>query len=114
MAQRVNVVLVDDLDGSEAAETVNFGLDGASYEIDLSDENATKLREALAVYVGHGRRTGGRRRGAAQSGTTTGGKAGASGPSASEIRAWARGNGFDVPERGRVSSEVREAFLAAQ
>lgn len=114
MAQRVNVVLVDDLDGSEAAETVNFGLDGASYEIDLSDENATKLREALAVYVGHGRRTGGRRRGAAQSGATTGGKAGASGPSASEIRAWARENGFDVPERGRVSGEVREAFLAAQ
>ena len=115
MAQRVNVVLVDDLDGSEAAETVNFGLDGASYEIDLSSDNATKLREALAVYVGHGRRTGGRRKGA--QGTSTGSRAGAggaAGPSASEIRAWARENGFDVPERGRVSSEVREAFLAAQ
>jgi Lsr2 len=116
MAQRVNVVLVDDLDGSEAAETVNFGLDGASYEIDLSAENATKIREALAVYVGHGRRTGGRRRGGAQGSGAAGrsGAAGASGPSASEIRAWARENGFDVPERGRVSSEVREAFLAAQ
>jgi|SRR5688500_14851407 Lsr2 len=115
MAQRVNVVLVDDLDGSEAAETVNFGLDGASYEIDLSADNATKLREALAVYVGHGRRTGGRRKGGAQ-GAATGSRAAAagSGPSASEIRAWARENGFDVPERGRVSSEVREAFLAAQ
>ena len=117
MAQRVNVVLVDDLDGSEAAETVNFGLDGASYEIDLSTENATKLREALAVYVGHGRRLAGRRKGGAQSGSTGSsrtGSSGASGPSASEIRAWARENGFDVPERGRVSREVREAFLAAQ
>lgn len=113
MAQRVNVVLVDDLDGSEAVETVNFGLDGASYEIDLSADNATKLREALALYVGHGRRTGGRRKGAQGSGSRTAAGA-ASGPSASEIRAWARENGFDVPERGRVSSEVREAFLAAQ
>lgn len=112
MAQRVNVVLVDDLDGSEAVETVNFGLDGANYEIDLSTENAAKLREALAVYVGHGRRTGGRRKGSAQGSAGT--KAGGSGPSASEIRAWARENGFDVPERGRVSGEVREAFLAAQ
>ena len=116
MAQRVNVVLVDDLDGSEAAETVNFGLDGASYEIDLSADNAAKLREALAVYAGHGRRTGGRRKGGAQGNGagTRSAAAGATGPSASEIRAWARENGFDVPERGRVSSEVREAFLAAQ
>ena len=114
MAQRVNVVLVDDLDGSEAAETVNFGLDGASYEIDLSADNATKLREALALYVGHGRRTGGRRKGGAQAGVGSRSGAAGTGPSASEIRAWARENGFDVPERGRVSSEVREAFLAAQ
>ena len=114
MAQRVNVVLVDDLDGSEAVETVNFGLDGANYEIDLSADNATKLREALALYVGHGRRTGGRRKGSGQAGSQAGSKSGAAGPSASEIRAWARENGFDVPERGRVSGEVREAFLAAQ
>jgi hypothetical protein len=114
MAQRVNVVLVDDLDGSEAAETLNFGLDGANYEIDLSAENATKLREALAVYVGHGRRTGGRRKAGGQGSGTSARSGGAAGPAASEIRAWARENGFDVPERGRVSSEVREAFLAAQ
>ena len=114
MAQRVNVVLVDDLDGSEAAETVNFGLDGANYEIDLSPDNATKLREALALYVGHGRRTGGRRKGSGQGTATSARSGGTSGPPASEIRAWARENGFDVPERGRVSSEVREAFLAAQ
>lgn len=117
MAQRVNVVLVDDLDGSEAAETVNFGLDGASYEIDLSDDNATKLREALAVYVGHARRTGGRRRSGSQGGSPSPSRSssgGGSGPSAAEIRAWARENGYDVPERGRVSGEVREAYLAAQ
>jgi hypothetical protein len=106
----VNVVLVDDLDGSEASETVKFGLDGADFEIDLSADNAAKLRDALAVYVGHGRRVGGRRRGAAQSNSTS---RDANGPSAAEIRAWARENGYDVPERGRVSSEVREAFLAA-
>jgi hypothetical protein len=114
MAQRVNVVLVDDIDGSEAAETVTFGLDGAQYEIDLSADNADKLREALAPYVGHGRRAGGRRRssgGGRSSGSRTAAASG--GPSAADIRAWARENGWDVPERGRVSSEVREAYAAA-
>ena len=62
MAQRVNVVLVDDIDGSDATETVSFGLDGVDYEIDLSDEHAAELREAVACYIGHARRTGGRRR----------------------------------------------------
>jgi hypothetical protein len=111
MAQRVNVVLVDDLDGSEASETVKFGLDGADFEIDLSADNAAKLRDALALYVGHGRRTGGRRRGAGQTAATA---KDSSGPSAAEIRAWARENGWDVPERGRVAAEVREAFLASR
>lgn len=110
MAQRVNVVLVDDLDGSEATETVKFGLDGVDYEIDLSDGNAAKLREAVALYVGHARRTGGRRRSGAATAATS---RDAGGPSAAEIRTWARENGWDVPERGRVSSEVREAYLAA-
>lgn len=107
MAQRVNVVLVDDLDGSDAAETVTFGLDGADYEIDLSDGHAAELREALAPYVKAGRKVGGRRRRAA---ARSGGNGGAS---ASEIRQWARDNGWDVPERGRVSAEVREAYAAA-
>src|SRR6476661_3991700 len=103
MAQRVNVVLVDDLDGNEASETVRFGLDGADYEIDLSADNAGKLRDALALYVGHGRRTGGRRRGAQSAASTRD----SNGPTAAEIRTWARENGWDVPERGRVSAEVR-------
>lgn len=109
MAQRVHVVLVDDLDGGDAAETVSFGLDGVDYEIDLSDKHAGELREALALYVGHARRTGGRRR----SGQKATGSAKSGGPSAADIRDWARENGWDVPARGRVSAEVREAYAAA-
>ncbi len=113
MAQRVHVVLVDDLDGSDADETVTFGLDGVDYEIDLNDEHAAALREAFALYVGHGRRTGGRRRkgsGSASSGSAAPTSGGAT---PAEIRAWARENGWDVPERGRVAAEVREAYDAA-
>ena len=107
MAQRVNVVLVDDIDGSDADETVVFGVDGTDYEIDLSTANAAKLRDALAVYVGHGRRTGGRRKRAA------GRPAAKSAATPAEIREWARNNGWDVPDRGRVASEVREAYESA-
>jgi hypothetical protein len=103
MAQQVNIVLVDDIDGTPAEETVSFALDGKEYEIDLNAKNAGKLRDALAPYVGHARKAAGRRRG----GRT------AAGPSPADIRAWARDHGFDVPDRGRVSSEVREAYLAA-
>ena len=114
MAQRVNVILVDDLDGSDAAETVSFGLDGVDYEIDLSETHASDLREALALYVGHGRRTGGRRRrGQAAAGSGPTAKAATDGPTAAEIRTWARENGWDVPERGRVSADVRSAYAAA-
>ncbi len=112
MAQRVNVVLVDDIDGSDASETVSFSLDGADYEIDLSDEHATELRAALAPYVEAARKGGRRRRGQRAAGRA--GRSGSSGgASASEIRSWARENGWDVPERGRVSAEVREAYAAA-
>ena len=58
MAQKVHIVLVDDLDGSEATESVSFGLDGTSYEIDLNDKNAAKLRDTLAGYIGHARKVG--------------------------------------------------------
>jgi hypothetical protein len=102
MAQQVNIVLVDDIDGTPAEETVSFALDGKEYEIDLSAKNAAKLRDAVAPYVGHARKAAGRRRGGR-----------ASGPSPADIRAWARDHGFKVPDRGRVSSEVREAYVAA-
>ena len=105
MAQKVNIVLVDDIDGSDATETVSFGLDGTSYEIDLNDKNAAKLRDALAGYVGHARKVGGRRTRAKSAAST-------SGASAKEIRDWARSNGFKVPDRGRIPADVREAFDA--
>ena len=107
MAQKVQIILEDDLDGGEADETVSFALDGTSYEIDLNEDNATKLREALATYVGHARKvTGSRGRGRAKSAT-------GSGPSPKEVREWARENGHDVPDRGRIPAEVREAYDAA-
>ena len=106
MAQKVNIVLVDDLDGSDASETVSFGLDGTSYEIDLNDKNAAALREAISGYVGHARKVTTRGRKARTAAAT-------SGPSARELRDWARSNGFEVSDRGRVPAEVREAFDAA-
>lgn len=111
MAQRVNVVLVDDIDGTDASETVSFAIDGVDYEIDLSEKHAADLRDAVSLYVGHARRTGGRRKGRGRS-SGSGGSGGA-GASAADIRAWARENGWEVPERGRVSAEVREAYAAA-
>jgi len=116
MAQRVNVVLVDDLDGSDAAETVTFGIDGVDYEIDLSDGNAQELRGALSRYIDAGRRVAGRKAAGRRSGGGKGRRVASGadgGPSASDIRAWARENGWDVPERGRVSADVREAYAAA-
>jgi hypothetical protein len=112
MAQRVNVVLVDDIDGSDAAETVSFALDGVDYEIDLSDQHAAELREAVSLYIGHARRTGGRRKSGKRSSVASSSGDGAN-VSAADIRAWARENGWDVPERGRVSADVREAYAAA-
>ena len=107
MAQKVNIVLVDDIDGSDASETVAFGLDGSSYEIDLNDKNAAALRDALSAYVGHARKVSTRGRRTSRTTTTT------SGPSARELRDWARSNGYEVSDRGRVPTEVREAFDAA-
>lgn len=110
MAQKVNIVLIDDIDGNDADETVSFALDGKDYDIDLNSANAQKLRDALAPYIGHARRaTGGRSSG----GRGRRSRGGESGVPASEIREWARQNGWDVPERGRVSADVREAYAAA-
>lgn len=113
MAQKVQIVLEDDLDGGEATQTVTFGLDGTSYEIDLNDDNAAALREVLAPYVGHGRKVSGSRRGARRGAGSNGTASSAGGTSAKEIREWARENGHDVPERGRIPGEVREAYEAA-
>ncbi len=109
MAQKVNIILVDDLDGSEATETVSFGLDGSSYEIDLNDHNAAALREALSGYVGHARKaTGGARRG-----RRTGAAAASSSSHTKDVREWAKSQGMDVSERGRISADVQQAYDAA-
>ncbi|GAA1234483.1 MULTISPECIES: Lsr2 family protein [Janibacter] len=110
MAQRVQVILEDDIDGGPADETVTFGLDGATYEIDLNERNAAALRDAMAAYVGAGRRSGGRRstrRKSSDSGSSS------SSSGTSEIREWARANGYEVSERGRISAEVKEAYEKA-
>ncbi|MFC5719540.1 Lsr2 family protein [Streptomyces gamaensis] len=105
MAQRVVVTLSDDIDGGEAAETVIFGLDGKSYEIDLNAANAKKLRSALAPYVAAGRKH-------SRSGKTF--KRTAVAPDPAAVRAWARSHGMDVPPRGRIPKKVYEAFNAAR
>jgi Lsr2 len=118
MAQHVNVKFIDDLDGSDAAGTVSFGLDGKAYEIDLSDHNATKLRDSLASFVAAARKSGGpaatgSRR--AQKMTANSGRR----PQpldreqTAAIRAWARQNGHHVSDRGRISKTVVDAFQAA-
>lgn len=108
VAQKVQVLLVDDLDGGEADETVTFALDGVTYEIDLTTDNADKLRGLLSPYVDGGRRTGGR----AGRGRTV--KAASRGGSASQdtakIRAWAKEAGYEVNDRGRVPAQIREAY----
>ena len=107
MAQKVQVILVDDVDGGEAEESVAFGLDGVNYEIDLSTSNAEALREALAPWVGHARRVGGRASGRSRS---AGKSSRSSKTDLGEVRSWARKNGFQVSDRGRVSAEVLAAY----
>ncbi|MEU9503508.1 Lsr2 family protein [Streptomyces sp. NPDC048196] len=109
MAQKVQVLLVDDLDGGEAHETVTFALDGKAYEIDLSDSNAEKLRESLADFVKAGRRTGGRSGGRGKARVA----ASAGSQDTAKIRAWAKENGYNVNDRGRVPADIREAFEKA-
>lgn len=111
MAQKVQVILVDDVDGGEAEESVSFALDGVNYEIDLSAKNAEALREALAPWVGHARRVGGRSRPAGGRGGRSG--AGRSKADLTDVRNWARENGYQVSDRGRVSAEVMAAYEAA-
>ncbi|GIM63920.1 Lsr2 family protein [uncultured Nocardioides sp.] len=109
MAQKVNIVLVDDLDGTEATETVSFGLDGTTYEIDLNDANAASLREALSGYVGHARKVaGGGRRTRRSSGSSS-----SSSSNTKDVREWAKAQGMEVSERGRISADVQQAYDAA-
>ncbi|WP_426594276.1 histone-like nucleoid-structuring protein Lsr2 [Cellulomonas sp. McL0617] len=110
MAQKVQVLLVDDIDGGTADETVTFGLDGVTYEIDLTGAHATELRDALAQWVGHARKVGGRA--AAGKSAAPRGRRSSSGD-AQAIREWAKVHGHQVSERGRISAEVKAAYDAA-
>lgn len=107
MAQKITVLLTDDMDGSEASQTVQFGLDGKSFEIDLSDGNAEALRKILAPYLEAGRRQksgGGRpalRTAASRSEDTA------------KIREWAEKNGFDINARGRIPRNILDAYNQA-
>lgn len=104
VAKKTVVTLVDDIDGDTAEETIRFGFEGASYEIDLSAKNAAAFRAAVQPYLDAGRKAPSRsaRRATAESGT-----------SPKEIRAWAEDQGIDVPSRGRIPADVQEQYRAA-
>lgn len=112
MAQRTIISLTDDIDGSEASETVVFGLDGATYEIDLNEAHAEDLREVLAPFVSVARRVGSPAGG-------RGGRGNAAKPRSSDdvdpkaVRAWAEANGVEVSARGRLKADVVEQYKAA-
>jgi hypothetical protein len=112
MAQKILVEMVDDLDGELANQTVPFSLDGITYEIDLSEGNAADLRDELARYVAAARRTGGRKVRLAAGQSSVDGKPVTAGDRerSRTIRAWAIENGYAVSERGRIPSDVVEAF----
>ena len=117
MAQRTVVTLEDDIDGGPAEETITFALDGVTYEIDLNDDNASALREALAPYVGAGRRVGGRS--TSSRGGGGGGRAARSAPAPARrgdtaaVREWAREQGHQVSDRGRIPTHILEAYEQA-
>ena len=108
MARKVQVILLDDIDGSEAKRTVTFALDGKAYEIDLNEANLDKLSEALEPFISKARRTSSTTRRSAGAGRSTAG-----GGDASAVRSWAREQGFEVSDRGRVPKEIRDSYDAA-
>jgi hypothetical protein len=109
VAQKVQTLFIDDLDGSAAEGTVRFGLDGMEYEIDLNAGHAQQLRDVLAAYVRAGRRVSGGSRRPARGGR----RGAASGLNATEVREWARAQGIEVKDRGRVPAELVVKFKAA-
>ena len=109
MAQKVQTLFVDDIDGSAAEGTIRFGLDGTDYEIDLNTEHVQALRDTLAPYIGAARRASGAARRPARAGR----KASANGVNTTEVREWAKAQGMDVKDRGRVPAELVVKFKAA-
>jgi hypothetical protein len=109
VAQKVQTLFVDDIDGSAADGTVRFDLDGTAYEIDLNAEHAQALRDALTRYISAARRPAGGARRQVRSGR----KASANGVNTTEIREWAKAQGIEVKDRGRVPAELVVKFKAA-
>ena len=107
MAQRIQTLLIDDLDGGEAAVTVRFGLDGAEYEIDLTSEHDDQLRKALQQFLAHARRTGGMAKTAARA------RRGAAAVDTAKVREWAKEQGIEVKDRGRIPASVVEQYQTA-
>jgi hypothetical protein len=118
MAQQATVRFIDDLDGSDASGTFDFSLEGRAYQIDLSDDNAAKLRDALAPFIGAARKAGGRGSGRGraraqrQTATAEDKPARSNREETAAIREWARANGHKVNDRGRISKSVMEAYQA--
>lgn len=109
MAKQTTVTMVDDLDGGLADEQVKFAVDGRSYEIDLSTANVTRLREALAPFISAARHAGGRR-GSTGTGGTGGSRTTTDREQNQAIREWAQQQGMKISERGRIPSNVLEAY----
>jgi len=109
VAQKIQTIFIDDLDGGDADGTVRFGLDGTEYEIDLNAGHAQAPRETLAPYVRAARRLGGAARRPARGGRRTPG----SGLSAVEVRDWAKAQGIEVKDRGRMPADLAARFKAA-
>ena len=104
MSSKVVVLLEDDLDGGKADETIEFGIDGTTYAIDLNDQNAKKLRSALEGYISKARKVSGKR---------SGGRKVSIGVDLKAVRAWAKSNGVEISDRGRVSQNVLEQYRSA-
>ena len=106
MAQKIQTLFIDDIDGGEAEGTVRFGLDGTEFEIDLNARHSTELRQALQMYILHARKVGGavrRGRGNRRSSVDT-----------AKAREWARQNGYDIKERGRIPADIVAKYEAAR
>ena len=112
MAQRVQVELVDDLNGEVAQETVRFGVDGTEYEIDLTEENAQKLRSTLSEYVDKGRKARSGRKGQGSQQTGSGNRS--KREDTQQIRQWAQDNGYNPSSRGRITQSIVDAYNEAQ
>jgi len=111
VAQKIQTLFIDDIDGGQAEGTVRFALDGSEYEIDLSASHSEELRSALGKYVTHARKVGGTAR---RAGRAAGRAAKVNGAvNTTEIRTWARENGYDIKDRGRVPADLVAKYHAA-